>query len=133
MDEFKLAEAALDIDGLSVSFKRKTREKPQTEVVTDSADYDSFEEAPAEPAAPAAVVGTPISSPMTGIFYASPSPNSPAFVKEGDMVTTGQIIGLIEAMKVFNEIPSPISGIAKKVVAESGQIVNPGDVLVLIA
>ena len=51
----------------------------------------------------------------------------------GATVTTGQVLGLIEAMKVFNEIPSPTSGVIKKIVAENGAVVNPGDVLLILA
>lgn len=69
---------------------------------------------------------------MTGIYYGSPSPSSPPYVKEGDNVTAGQVVGLIEAMKVFNEIHATVSGTVKKVVAESGAIVNPGDPLIYI-
>ncbi len=68
---------------------------------------------------------------MTGIYYSASSPATPPFVKEGQNVATGQIVGLIEAMKVFNEIPSPISGTLLKQVAQSGQLVQPGDVFVV--
>ena len=69
---------------------------------------------------------------MTGIYYSAPSPGSPPFVKEGDSVSAGQVIGLIEAMKVFNEIPAPTSGVVSKIVAESGQLVNFGDPLLYL-
>ena len=69
---------------------------------------------------------------MTGIYYGSPSPNVPDFVKEGDHVHEGQIIGLIEAMKVFNEIPCSLTGTVLKVAIQSGQIVQHGDVLLWI-
>jgi biotin carboxyl carrier protein len=71
-------------------------------------------------------------SPMMGIYYASSSPSADPYVKEGDTVTAGQVIGLIEAMKVFNEIHSTVSGTVKKIVAEGGAIVNPGDPLMYI-
>lgn len=79
-----------------------------------------------------AVKGNPITSPMMGIFYGSPSPGSPAYVTQGGSVTTGDVVCLIEAMKVFNEITSPYTGKVIKVLAESGQLVQPGDVLVLV-
>jgi acetyl-CoA carboxylase biotin carboxyl carrier protein len=69
---------------------------------------------------------------MTGIYYASPNPTSPPFVTEGEMVNMGQVVGLIEAMKVFNEIIAPVSGIVSKVVAKNGEVVNPGEPLLYI-
>ncbi len=132
MDEFKLAEATLSDESISVTFKRRSKGRANVDSESEYVEFESATEREPVAPQPPAVIGTPISSPMTGIFYASPSPNSPAFVKEGDVVTAGQVIGLIEAMKVFNEIPSPITGIAKKVIAETGQIVNLGDVLILV-
>lgn len=81
---------------------------------------------------PAGPTGTPVSSPMTGIYYSSSSPGSPAFAKEGDTVQAGQVVGLIEAMKVFNEIIAPVSGLVTKVAAENGKLVQPGDPLLYI-
>jgi acetyl-CoA carboxylase biotin carboxyl carrier protein len=69
---------------------------------------------------------------MMGIFYACPSPGSPPFVKPGDSVSAGEVVGLIEAMKVFNEIVSPFSGKVALTPAENGQLVQPGDLLLLI-
>ena len=81
---------------------------------------------------PAAPAGIPVTSPMTGIFYSAPSPNAPLFVREGEPVTAGQVVGLIEAMKVFNEITAATSGTVLRLVAESGQLVQPGDPLLFI-
>ena len=69
---------------------------------------------------------------MTGIYYASPNPSSPPFAKVGDEVIAGQTIGLIEAMKVFNEIPSPVSGTVLSITSASGDLVQNGDVLLYI-
>lgn len=70
---------------------------------------------------------------MMGIFYTAPSPGSPPFAKEGDLVQVGQVVGLIEAMKVFNEITAPVSGTVQNVVAKSGELVQAGDPLLFIA
>ena len=77
--------------------------------------------APAE--APAAQRPS-VKAPLTGIFYASPSPGSPAYVRVGGEVAAGQVIGLIEAMKLFNEIKSDLAGRVTRVVAESGKLVK---------
>ena len=65
-----------------------------------------------------------ISAPLTGIFYASPAPGSAPYVQVGGEVAVGQVIGLIEAMKLFNEIKSDLAGRVVKVVAESGALVK---------
>lgn len=132
--EYRLSEATLEVDGFKVSLKKaapKVVAVAAAEGVTVASEpEESYAEEPA--AAPVVNHGTPISSPMMGIFYSSSSPSSPPYVKEGDTVTAGQVIGLIEAMKVFNEIHATVSGVVKKVAVESGAVVNPGDPLVFI-
>jgi acetyl-CoA carboxylase biotin carboxyl carrier protein len=71
-----------------------------------------------------------VKAPLTGIFYASPAPGSPSYVQVGGEVAVGQIIGLIEAMKLFNEIKSDLSGRVVRLVAESGQLVKAKQPLV---
>ena len=65
-----------------------------------------------------------IKAPLTGIFYASPAPGSAPYVTAGGEVAVGQIIGLIEAMKLFNEIKSDLAGRVVRVVPESGTLVK---------
>ncbi len=65
-------------------------------------------------------------SPMVGVFYRSPSPSDPPFVEVGDRVEAGQTIGLVEAMKVFNEITAETGGVVAQINAESGQLVETG-------
>lgn len=74
----------------------------------------------------------PIEAPMTGMFYRGPSPSEPPYVEEGDLVYEGQTIGLIEAMKVFNEVPSPMTGIVRRIVAQNATLVQQGEVLMLL-
>lgn len=137
MDEFKLSEAEMTAEGFKISFKKRSSAPTSVMMLTNGLDSNSSSEID-EAVEPIAVAdnrptGTAITSPMTGIYYGAPSPGSAPFVNVGDDVTAGQIIGLIEAMKVFNEIPSPTSGKVNMVVAESGQLVNLGDPLLYVA
>ncbi len=74
-----------------------------------------------EPAAPSR---PSIKAPLTGIFYASPAPGSAPYVMVGGEVAVGQVIGLIEAMKLFNEIKSDLAGRVVRVIPESGSLVK---------
>ena len=78
---------------------------------------------PATPAAPAKELPT-VNAPLTGIFYRASSPQTDPFVQVGTAVETGQVIGLIEAMKLFNEIRSTQSGRIRRIFAENGQLVR---------
>ncbi len=73
---------------------------------------------------PASTAKPSIKAPLTGIFYASPAPGSAPYVSAGGEVAVGQIIGLIEAMKLFNEIKSDLAGRVVRVVPESGTLVK---------
>ena len=79
--------------------------------------------AAAADAAPAPTTKT-VKAPLTGVFYGASSPASPPFVTPGQKVEVGQVIGLIEAMKLFNEIKSDLAGRVVRVVAESGKLVK---------
>ena len=73
---------------------------------------------------PAATAKPSVKAPLTGIFYASPAPGTAPYVQAGGEVAVGQIIGLIEAMKLFNEIKSDLAGRVVRVVPESGALVK---------
>ena len=73
---------------------------------------------------PAIAAKPAVKAPLTGIFYASPAPGSAPYVAVGGEVAVGQVIGLIEAMKLFNEIKSDLAGRVVRVVAESGTLVK---------
>ena len=85
--------------------------------------------APVAVAAPSLV---PLPSPMVGVFYLAPSPGEPNFVEIGDRIERGQTIGLIEAMKVFNEITAEASGTLVEIPAGNGQLVETGMPLMLL-
>ena len=69
---------------------------------------------------------------MIGMFYRGPSPDSPPFVELGSLVEEGQTIGLIEAMKVFNEITSEEDGRVVEIPAKNAQLVEEGEILVVL-
>ena len=73
-----------------------------------------------------------VESPIVGSFYRRPSPDAEAFVKEGDVISKGSTLCIIEAMKLMNEIESPTSGRVVKVMGADGQVVEFGEVLFLI-
>ena len=68
--------------------------------------------------------GNAVLAPLTGVFYASPSPGSPPFIEAGQELAVGQVIGLIEAMKLFNEIKSDRAGRVVRVLVENGALVR---------
>ena len=88
--------------------------------------------AQAAPAAEAAVSGNIITSPIVGTFYAAPSPEKPAFVKVGDAVNAGDVVCIIESMKLMNEINSEFSGKVAEIYAKDGQAVEYGQKLMRI-
>jgi len=73
-----------------------------------------------------------VEAPMVGTFYRSPKPDAPPFVTEGDVVKEGQVICIVEAMKLMNEIESKVAGRIAKVVVENGQPVEFGQPLFLV-
>lgn len=76
--------------------------------------------------------GHTVIAPMVGTFYASPSPKDPVFVQEGDEVRAGDGIGIIEAMKMMNEIETEVSGRVAKILVKNGQPVEYGQALMVI-
>lgn len=76
--------------------------------------------------------GTPITSPMVGTFYKSPSPDADPFVTVGQSISKGDVVCIVEAMKMMNEIESEVSGKVVEICVEDGQPVEFGQVLMYI-
>jgi len=74
----------------------------------------------------------PIESPMVGTFYAAPSPSDPPFVRQGDRVSKGQVVCIVEAMKLMNEIESEVGGTIVRVAAEDAKPVEFGQALFMV-
>ncbi len=85
---------------------------------------------PEQPAAPASPYGEPapgmrfVTAPLTGVWYTAPSPGARAYIERGSEVGSGTVIGLIEAMKLFNEIKSDAAGRVTRILVESGTLVK---------
>ena len=128
------AEAGLDELELSVGDLHVRLAKPRAAV---PAAVAATAEAPARAPAPAALptdgltpFGEPaagmrfVSAPLTGVWYAAPSPGARPYINEGAEIGVGAVIGLIEAMKLFNEIKSDVAGRVTRILVESGTLVK---------
>ncbi|RAO76714.1 acetyl-CoA carboxylase biotin carboxyl carrier protein [Dyella jiangningensis] len=89
--------------------------------------------AEAAPATPALPAGHVVKAPMVGTFYASASPGAPAFVKIGQQVKAGETLGIIEAMKMFNQIEADVAGTVQAILLENGQPVEFDQPMFVIA
>jgi acetyl-CoA carboxylase biotin carboxyl carrier protein len=89
-----------------------------------AAGGDVAEGAGATAAAPEAL--HPLGAPLTGVFYRAPAPDAEPYVREGEWVEAGRVVGLIEAMKVFNEVQADVAGRVVRFLAASGQLVQQG-------
>ncbi|MEO5986516.1 MAG: biotin/lipoyl-containing protein [Candidatus Limnocylindria bacterium] len=65
-----------------------------------------------------------VSAPLTGVWYGAPSPGASPYVVEGNEIHSGQVVGMIEAMKLFNEIKSDAAGVVTRILVESGTLVK---------
>lgn len=73
-----------------------------------------------------------VKSPLVGTYYAASSPENPPFVKVGDKVSKGQVLGIVEAMKLMNEIESEFDGTVKEILVENEQMVEFGQPMFVI-
>jgi acetyl-CoA carboxylase biotin carboxyl carrier protein len=91
----------------------------------------SSQDRPVEPVAPD--LGHVVTAPMIGTYYSAPSPGDDPFVRVGDEVEVGQVIGIIEAMKIMNEIVADKPGVVAEVMVENAQAVEYGSPLVRLS
>jgi acetyl-CoA carboxylase biotin carboxyl carrier protein len=134
--EYGLSEVEVEREGVRI---RLRRESPPVA----AAAFGPVGAAPASPATaiPAAGAAAPganeahlltIEAPMVGTFYRAPSPDAQPFVRDGDRVKKGQVVCIIEAMKLMNEIESKVAGRVVKVLVENAQPVEYGQPLFLL-
>jgi acetyl-CoA carboxylase biotin carboxyl carrier protein len=72
-------------------------------------------------------------APMVGTFYSAPAPGAKPYVSEGDRVAVGQVVCIVEAMKLMNEVQSDVAGVIRRVLVENGQAIEYGQELFLVA
>ena len=80
-----------------------------------------------------AIAGHVVKAPMVGTFYTSATPGTPPFVKIGQQVAAGETLGIIEAMKMFNQIEADVAGTVKAILIENGQPVEFDEPMFVIA
>ncbi len=136
LDKSGLSELRFNDGTSSVVLKKETHVMGVPMVaapVAQAAPVATPAAAPSAPAAAAPKSAAPkykeITSPMVGTFYASPSPGAPAFVSAGSVVKPGQVLCVIEAMKIMNEIESDVSGEVMEVCVANETPVEYGTVL----
>lgn len=119
-------------DGAQVKLVRRRPVQVPVPVPVPAGGGSPAGPAAAPAAAPALPAGQAVKSPMMGIFYRAASPSSPPFVREGEAVKPGQVLCMIEAMKVFNEIKAEFPCTVLKTLVENGKPVKSGQDLFLI-
>lgn len=129
----ELAELEWEGDGYRIRLKRNGAPSTHSPVVRDG---PPLREVPAEKPAGPTPVNRPgvvtVTSPIVGTFYRSPSPDADPYIEEGDLVKKGQVLCIVEAMKLMNEIESEVDGRIITILAESTKAVEYGQPLFLI-
>ncbi len=137
MEENNLTELEIEREGLKIKLRRggSSISAGAPNIVIERAsqsDQNIMYETPSQPAAPQPAVkstGVEVKSPMVGTFYRSPSPDSDPFVEIGSAVEIGQVICIIEAMKLMNEIKAEVKGKVKEILIDNGDPIEFGQVL----
>jgi len=131
LEKSNVTEFSLETAGTKLTIRKGNL--PASTQETSAAAQDKTEAAlrPQPPAVPAEELYA-VQSPMVGTFYRAPSPDSPPYVEVGDKVEKGQVLCIVEAMKLMNEIQSEVAGEIVEILVENGQPVEYGQALFLI-
>ena len=130
MSDHDLTEFKIEAEAYNLCIRRGSGAAAPAPVMVAAAPAPAAPAAAPAPAAPVSV--ETIDAPLVGTFYRAASPEAQAFVKVGDHIAPDTVIGIIEAMKVMNEIKAEKSGVIKEVLVENGQPVEFGQPLFVI-
>ena len=138
-EKYNLNEVVVESEGAKVTLKKENKVvQPEqvivakTPAVTAAVDFVQEEVAPKQEEVKEEVEGEVITSPMVGTFYKSSAPGNPPFVAEGQSVSSGETLCIIEAMKLMNEVKAHKNCTIVKILVEDGELVKKGDKLFVI-
>ena len=136
VSDSNLTQFQIEEDGFKLSMKTDKQSKvvaqKQESVPKEIQSVAMDEIKPAEQKEIKKAEGNVVKSPLVGTFYSASSPDSAPFVKVGDTVKKGQVLGIVEAMKLMNEIESEFDGVVKEIQIENEQVVEYGQPLFVI-
>ena len=136
VSDSNLTQFQIEEDGFKLSMKTDKQSKvvvqKQESVPKEIQSVAMDEIKPAEQKEIKKAEGNVVKSPLVGTFYSASSPDSAPFVKVGDTVKKGQVLGIVEAMKLMNEIESVFDGVVKEIQIENEQVVEYGQPLFVI-
>ncbi len=133
-DESNSSYLSVEIDNTKIKLKKYSEQKviventtQSVEKITSAQDADIVDNSPEQQ-----LDGEQVLAPLVGVFYAAPSPEEDAYVQVGDTVKEGQVLCLIEAMKMMSEITAPKDGVIKKIFVKNQDVVEFEQPLFLI-
>ena len=136
VSDSNLTQFQIEEDGFNLSMKTDKQSKvvvqKQESIPKEIQSVAMDEIKPAEQKEIKKAEGNVVKSPLVGTFYSASSPDSAPFVKVGDTVKKGQVLGIVEAMKLMNEIESEFDGVVKEIQIENEQVVEYGQPLFVI-
>lgn len=138
VSESELTRFSYEENGVSISMKKDKKQKLVTinnvaETAGSGLPVLTVAEAPAGNAdISGQAEGNIVKSPLVGTFYSAPDPESEPFVKVGDPVSKGQVLGIVEAMKLMNEIESDYDGIVRQILVSNEDVIEYGQPLFVI-
>lgn len=126
--EAGLSEFSFEEGALKISMRGGEKQEKMMDFIPETVDIrEEIKEKPA------VITGKTVKSPLVGTFYAAPSPEAEPFVKKGDIVKKGQVLGIVEAMKLMNEIESEYDGVVEEILVGNEDMVEYGQPLFIIS